>query len=341
MRVLVSAAWMGGAGGAERALHSILRALEGDHVDVVVRERLSGPYAEVGARVRVFSLFDWQWRWANMRTGLKGRLVQLVINPLRRRVLPRYDVYLQFFSGADLNDTVRAGVRLLIPSGNAIPAQVAARYDAIAMQAPDNMRFVPDGARAVLLPPPVFDLAERTEPPAVELPDRYYLTVFNPYGGVKGTDDLAAVVNAAPHPIVWCHSQATVKHTIPESLAKHPRIVHVEDATPAQLRYLYERCEGYVSVSKTEGFGWSIADALRYSPRVFGRAIGVLTFPEAVADQRVFTSETLIFPWAATTGHAVVGGETGWLSPNRFRQSLLEYGAPKPPRGDRRTGGRT
>lgn len=324
MRVLVSAAWMGGAGGAERALHSILRALDEDHVDVVIRQRLTGPYAKVGPRVRVFSLYDWQWRWANMRVGLKGALVQRVINPLRRSALPHYDVYLQFFSGADLNDTVRARVRLLIPSGNPVLPEVAARYDAIAMQAPDNVRFVPEGARAVLLPPPVYDLADHVEALDADLPDSFYLTVFNPYGGVKGTDDLANVVDAAPHPFVWCHSQATVQHAIPEHLAKHPRIVHVEDATAEQLRYLYERCEGYVSVSRTEGFGWSIADALRYSPRVYSRRIGVLTHREAAGLAFCQSRDDLNFSWPQDADAFCRQPQSlDWLSPTRFRHRLL------------------
>lgn len=327
MRVLISAAWMGGAGGAERALHSVLRALAEDQVDVVVRQRLAGPYADVGPHVRVFSLYDWQWRWANMRAGAKGALVQRVLNPIRRRILPGYDVYLQFFSGADLNDTIRVGVRLLVPSGNEISPETAARYDAIAMQAPDNVRFVPEGARAMLLPPPVYDLADHVEAPDVELPDRFYLTVFNPYGGVKGTDDLAKVVDAAPHPFVWCHSQATVAHTIPDHLAHHARIVHVEDAAPEQLRYLYEHCEGYVSVSQTEGFGWSIADALRYSPRVFGRAIGVLTFPEAHAIAGCQCDEALRFDWGASLmpkeHRSITGSRLDWLSAEGFRNELV------------------
>ncbi len=324
MRVLISAAWMGGAGGAERALHSVLRALAEDEVDVVVRQRLSGPYAEVGPHVRVFSLYDWQWRWANMHVGARGALVQRVLNPIRRRILPRYDVYLQFFSGADLNDTIRARVRLLIPSGNEISLKKAARYDAIALQAPDNVRFVPEGARSVLLPPPVYDVADHADAPDVDLPERFYLTVFNPYGGVKGTDDLAKVVDAAPHPFVWCHSQATVGHTIPNHLAQHPQIVHVEDATLAQLRFLYERCEGYVSVSKTEGFGWSIADALRYSPCVFSRRIGVLTFPEASVVGAVRVSEGLEFDWSdgPDPRPAREGRMLDWISGSTFRQRL-------------------
>lgn len=336
MRVLVSAAWMGGAGGAERALHSVLRALSDDQVDVVVRQRLSGPYAKVGSHVRVFSLFDWQWRWANMRSGLKGSFAQRVINPFRRMILPRYDVYLQFFSGADLNDAVRADVRLLIPSGNEVPSKVASRYDGIAMQAPDNLRFIPEDARTVLLPPPVYDLSDHAECPAGELPERFYLTVFNPYGGVKGTDDLAKVVDEAPHPFVWCHSEATESHAIPEALTDHARITHVVDATPAELRYLYERCEGYVSVSKTEGFGWSIADALRYSPAIFSRRVGVLTFPEADMTSKCEVSEKLQFDWTRkpqsveTADPSACGlHDLDWISPQRFRSTLADQSGRK------------
>lgn len=325
MRVLISAAWIGGAGGAERALHSVLRALAVDQVDVVVRQRLFGPYAEVGPHVRVFTLLDWQWRWANMRLGGKGKLVQRLLNPIRRLILPRYDVYLQFFSGADLNDTIRARVRLLIPSGNEISPEVAARYDAISMQAPDNVRFVPEGARAVLLPPPVYDVADRAEAPDVDLPDRFYLTVFNPYGGVKGTDDLAQVVDAAPHPFVWCHSQATVGHAIPDQLAQHPRIVHIEEATPAQLRYLYGRCEGYVSVSRTEGFGWSLADALRHAPAVYSRRVGVLTFPEVDGVANCVLSDDLLFDWIPQGVHDnhAKSRDLDFISGARFRLNLL------------------
>lgn len=324
MRVLVSAAWMGGAGGAERALYSMLRALSGDQVDVVVRERLTGPYAEVGPHVRVFSLYNWRWRWAGMRSGLKGRLVQSLINPVRRRLLPRYDVYLQLFHGADLKGGVRAGVRLLIPSGYAVTPEKAALFDAIAMQAPDNSRFVPPGVRSVLLPPPVFDLAEAAEPPVVKLPDKFYLTVFNPYGNIKGTGDLARVVASAPYPFVWCHSQATVEHEIPEELATDPRIVHVEDASPSQLRYLYEHCAGYVSVSKTEGFGWSIADALRYAPAVYSRRIGVLTFDEAEQAAPCELQDDLEFDWSADRSSQLPTAPRNlrWLSPRALRHTL-------------------
>ncbi len=323
MRVLISAGWLGGAGGAERALHSVLRALEDDDVDVVVRERLGGPLGTTGPRTHVYPPLGWRWRAAARETGLKGTLIQRIVNPVRSRILPHYDVYLQFFAGPNLNPTIRAGIRLLIPSGNEVPPEVAARYDYIALQAPDNDRFVPDGIPTVLLPPPVYDIAQSGEAPALDLPDQFYLTVFNPYGIVKGTNHLARIAAEATHPIVWCHSQATTQFAIPDSLAGHPNIVHVEDATPAELRFLYERCVAYVSLSLSEGFGWSIADALHYSPAIVARRIGVLTFPEALASCQCYLSDDLSADWGSMEARAHPSPRSlDWLSGQSFRRRL-------------------
>lgn len=277
LRMLISAGWLGGSGGAERALYSVLRALDGDRVDVVVREHLAGAWSITPAGVRVSSPFDREWWGAGHRKGAKGFVLQRVANPVRRVVHGRYDVYLQFLAGATISSAARADVRLVIPSGNAVAPEVADRFDAVAMQAPDNARLVPPGVRAVLLPPPVFDLATRRETPSVPVPDRYLLTVFNPYDPVKGLADLKRAADEAPLPFVWCHSQATLRFDIPVELREHPRIHHVTDATPAQLRFLYENCAAYVAFSRTEGFGWSAADALRYAPAVATRPIGVFS----------------------------------------------------------------
>ncbi|WP_202795216.1 glycosyltransferase [Janibacter sp. HTCC2649] len=240
---------------------------------------------------------DRGWWGSGHRSGFKGRVLQTVVNPVRRAFHPHYDVYLQFLSGAHVVPAATADVRLLIPSGNAVEPDVAQRFDAIAMQAPDNIQLVPKGARSVLLPPPVFDLAPSGERPRVDLPDRYLLTVFNPYDPIKGVTDLARAADAAPLPFVWCHSQATTRFDIPPELLHHPRITHVTDASPAEIRYLYERCAAYVSFSLTEGFGWSTADALRYAPAVASRPIGVFSNQAA---------------WQPGTSRITDDGEISW-----------------------------
>lgn len=326
MRILMSAAWLGGAGGAERALYSMLRALDCDQVDVVVRQQLAGKYAEIGPNVRVFSLYNWRWRWANLRHGAKGHLVQAALNPIRRQLLPHYDIYLQLFHGADLNDTVRASTRLIVPSGYRVNSEMADRFDAVALQAPDNCQLVERDTDVVLLPPPVFPLAERSIRPRVVLPEKFYLTVFNAYGPIKGADDLGWVAASAPHPIVWCHSSQTMEYPVPELLREHPNIVRIENASPEELRFLYEACEGYVSVSQTEGFGWSLADALRYSPRIYSRKLGVLSFPEPIVGEYCDLNDDLQFDWRHGERSGELPRELPWLSAAVFREAIQSVG---------------
>ncbi|KGN29034.1 hypothetical protein N798_15590 [Knoellia flava TL1] len=324
--MLISAGWMGGAGGAERALYSILRSLQQDEVDVVVRHRLDGEWSRATS-ARVALVDSPHWWGAGHEQGIKGRILQRVVNPARRLVHPRYDLYLQFLSGAFVAPAARASVRLLIPSGNQVPEHIADRFDAVAMQAPDNESLVPTSTRAVLLAPPVFDLAREAEPPAVALPDAFLLTVFNPYDPIKGMQDLAAVLATAPLPLVWCHSEATVKFEIPASLLEHPRIVHVTDANPAQLRHLYERCAAYVSFSLTEGFGWSAADALRYSPAVATRRIGLFSDEAAWRQPGVLTvGDDGGIDWKQLLGEACPPSrrDLGVIDGRTFRARLTE-----------------
>ena len=324
MKVLLSARWLGGAGGGERCLYSIVRALEADSVDLVVFHRLGGPLATIGPEVRVSSPTGWRWRGSASHSVIKGALAQGIVNPLRRRLSPGYDVYLQLFHGADLTQAVHAKVRLLVPSGNHIDAAKAGKYDFIALQAPDNLRFVPKGTPTVLLPPPLLELSGRAERPQFDVPDFFYLTVLNPYGAVKGLDDLVRAADSAPYPIVWCHSRRTVDFSVPPHLLAHPRIVPIEDPPLAQLRYLYEHCLAYLCFSRSEGFGWAVADALRYSRCVVSRPVGVLSFPEAQECPVMEVGEEWEADWQSLPQSPPGTGprELNWLSPERFRDTL-------------------
>lgn len=324
LRVLVSFGWLGGAGGAERALHSILRALAHDNVDVVVRRQLDGPLSTTPPSTTVYPMASWRWWGAALDVGWKGRLVRGIINPVRRRLQPAYDVYLQSLTGPTLAPTVRAKVKLIIPSGFPIPEAKMAHFDYVAMQAPDNVRMAPAGAATVLLPPPLYELADHSQPPPVELPDGYYLTAFNPYDPVKGVEDLSRALRDTPKPIVWCHSQRTLSFTIPDELARHPRLIHVDDPIPAQLRYLYENCLAYLSFSKTEGFGWSLADGLRYSTAVVTREIGVFSYPQAWQEGTIRVSEPWSVDWGSLpSARRTVARDLTFLSPEHFRARLV------------------
>ncbi|MFW5464504.1 hypothetical protein ACOCJ7_18185 [Knoellia sp. CPCC 206453] len=298
--------------------------MEVEEVQVVVREHLDGPWSRVPSATRVATSESVMWYGAGHQAGVKGRVLQLVANPIRRMLTRRYDVYIQTMAGANLASAVRAPVRLVIPSGNVVPAAMRAHFTAIAMQAPDNTRFVPPGMKSTLLPPPVFDLAPRAEAPSQDIPDEFLLTVFNPYDPIKGLSDLARAADEAPLPIVWCHSEATVRFEIPEELLLHDRIVHVTDASPEQLRYLYERCAAYFSLSLSEGFGWSTADALRYSQAVVTRAVGVFSNPAAQQPGVTLVSSPQEICWDSVLASAAPPGtrDLSLLEPSRFRARL-------------------
>lgn len=326
MKVLISANILGGAGGAERALYSILHALGGDGVDLVVRRRLPGELAAVPDGVRVRTPTNPRW-WGASHTGdLKAIALQQVINPMRRLSSSRYDVYLQFFAGAYVAPAARCGLRLLVPSGNKVPQGLASRFDFVAMQAPGNEALLDGATPRLLLPPPVLDLPDGSEGLHQSLPEEFFLTVFNPYDPIKGVEDLRTALRTTPLPIVWCHSDRSLSFDIPGDLANHPSVVHVCDATAAQLRHLYERTQAYLSFSRTEGFGWATADALRYSRAVVTRPIGIFSNQEAWQEGTFAVGHDWTVDWGAvlaTCGDAAARRDLDWMSAAHFRERLL------------------
>ena len=324
-RVLVSAGTMGGPGGAQRALGSILRALAEDDVDVVARKVVELPPVTDTAPRKVWNARHWRWLGAKSSTGLNGTVAR-VLNPVRTRVFPRYDLYLRLYQGVDVNRAAHAQVRLLVPSGNRVTLAEARGHDYVAMQAPDNAALVEDGAPLTLLSPPLYPLTDHADEPRGSLPDDFYLTVFNPYGPIKGADDLERAADRAPLPIVWCHSDRGITTDVPVALQNHPRVVHVLDPSPSELRWLYERCAAYLCFSKTEGFGWSIADGLRHAPVVVSRDIGILTHPAARSLSGVIrTGETWDVDWSTmpVTRGDLPDRDLTFQAPETFRRALV------------------
>jgi len=316
VKVLVSGRYLGGAGGLERALFSTLMALQNDQVDVVVAKRLGGPWGRTPPNAAVFDREDWRWRGASRFSH------DHPLNIVRRNILPKYDVVLQQKRGQDVTSTSRASMRLLIPAGNTI-TEPRPLFDYVALESPDNITLVGANTPTILLPPPVLPLSERAEKPQVKLPTEYFLTVFNPYSPVKGVDDLARAADSAPLPIVWCHSDRTLTFEIDPSLIEHRNIIHVSDADPSELRYLYEGCAAYLSFSRSEGFGWSIADALRYSRSIVSREVGVLSFPESHHDNVYLIGEEWDFNWSKIDRDAPrPARDLSFLSADRFRATL-------------------
>ena len=326
MRILISAGTLGGPGGAQRALSSILRACAQDEVDVVARKVVGDPPSGADAPRRVWDWRHLRWLGSKSTIGLNGRVAS-VLNPVRASLFPAYDLHIRLYQGMEVNRAVRAAVRLLVPSGNSIDVATAEAFDYVAMQAPDNASFVPDGVPTMLLPPPLYPVSDDVSAPSVEVPVEFYLTAFNPYGPIKGTDDLERAVADTRLPIVWCHSDRGVVNHVPDVLRDHPNVVHVCDPSPAELRWLYERCAAYLCFSRTEGFGWSIADGLRHAPVVVSRDIGILTHPAATELPGIVrVGDDFGVDWSTlpTTRGVLPDRDLSFQSPETFRARLVE-----------------
>lgn len=323
MRVLVSAHWLGGKGGAERELHGILHALSQDSVDLVYRVERGGQWAEVPRTTRARPVQHLRWRGGGANPGNRLRLAKPLVNFMRRGFGSHYDLHIALGHGPDISAASRATVRLLVPNGLDLRTHQWATGYRVALEAPDNDRYLAEDTPAVVLPPPYYDLAPLAlKPPDTPLPPRYLLTVFNPNSAAKGMDVLLGSVDDLPMPLVWCHRDDRMSFS-------HPNIIHVIDPPPEVMRFLYEGCEAYVSFSTTESFGYSLADALRYSRRIVSRPVGVLSFPEVrgMPGIHFVESDEWHVDWPSVFQGQRPDAPTrdlGWLAPNAYRDRLQQ-----------------
>lgn len=269
MRVLISAHMSGGIGGAQRGLTSWLNALAEHEVTLFTRRSVdSGFVVEFPHVERVVS-----WRFF----GRGGRIGRRLWPPLRRVTMPnqRFDLYIHFFAGEYLGDCCRATLKILQPSGNPT-GEIEHLFDYVISQSPDGLRLVSDPAKHRVVPPPTYWMADKAHP-VEDLPEDFLLTVFNPYSAdLKGDDILYDVMERSSRPLVWCHSSVSNGST--SNLVDLPNLIHMENVTQAQLRFLYQRCSAYVSFSRSEGYGWAVADAILSQKPVISRRVGVVSF---------------------------------------------------------------
>lgn len=196
-------------------------------------------------------------------------------------------MYLHFWQGRDLSGLFSAEHRFLIPAAGHLGGMEAG-FDWVLSESPGGVELLQDRSKHVVVPPPTYPLATRSEA-VPRLPERFLLTVFNPYSAVKGLEILGDAARTASLPIVWARSSHKAHRLLEIDLPD--TVLQIIDADPAELKYLYENCTAYVSLSKNEGYGWAIADALNEGKPVISRRVGVLTlFPEHLSGIYLYTS---------------------------------------------------
>jgi glycosyltransferase involved in cell wall biosynthesis len=315
MRILISTPYLGGAGGIERNVASTIRSLGGRHeIDVcATRHHLENGYDVKPVRGRVLPRRRWH------APSKSRRLVSVVwpaVRAVRRYRVARYDAYIYYRWGEDVQDQFRTGVRFVVPCGEDVRS-LEHRFDHVLLQAPGNLGWVNDPTKAILLPPPLDVPASRAEP-VPGAPDEFFLTIFNTNHARKGFDDLCAVAARSPIPVVWCRSTQFARPYIPSEL---DRLVVLDDLSQAQFRNLYGRCRAYISFDQTFGFGWSLADALQYGAPTLSRHDGVLTVPGLdVRGARTFDSIDELLELVQGDDFERVERDLDAVSPHRFVQ---------------------
>ena len=268
MKIAFSVAFIGGIGGLERNIYSVAQGLSSHQIDIYT----------IGVNAQGF-----------LPTGENVRISQAIVRPdkigFRTAQSTIYDLYIHFAPGAPvyLGDHIRSRKRAIIPGGNDV-RHLEHLFDYVICQAEDGIRYFDNLTKKVCITPPVVIPVNRTR--AVEnIPNEFFLTVFNPYALIreygdglkpcKGHDLVYEMADVFSLPLVWCHSNKSVK--VGQTIQEHPKIFHLQNIAQERLYYLYDKATAYVSFSREEGFGWAVADAIMFDKPIISRRIGVLS----------------------------------------------------------------
>ena len=163
----------------------------------------------------------------------------------------------------------QARCRVLTNAGNALRTT---GFDAVVVQSPSPMKM-PKGARVEVIPSPVFREPAGDLPPG--LPKDFVLSVFNPYGRVKGAYLMFRL--ARRFPLVWCLDDTTFpgRFDAVAKLAEMAGIRVLKNASRETIWALYGACGAYLCCSYTEGFGWSMAEAALMGAPIASRSVGI------------------------------------------------------------------
>lgn len=250
-RILISTTFFGGVGGTEKHLKALIEAMPDCLFHVRARE------------LRV--------------AGFTPATANFVVNwPLPAG--QAFDLYLYFAGGGKPEPEFgrhRFRKSLLETNGADVRA-MEGQFDHIAVQTGHFAKYCTQREKCIPAFPDVpSTFAARRE--AVELPARFFLTVFNPFSdALKGTETLYRAADAAAMPIVWCFSDKSGFDF--SGLPEHPNIIKKKNLSQAALYYAYEHANAYVSFSHMESFGWSLAEAFYLGLPIISREVGFLTY---------------------------------------------------------------
>lgn len=288
-RILISSAFFGGVGGVEKLLQSIVESMPDALFYVHARE---------------------------VRTeGFVPRTRNFLLNWLPAPGVP-LDLYVYLAGGgrpAYLGDRYAFAASIVDTCGADI-RDIEERFDWVAIQSGNASRY--SGREEKWIPAfPRVTLPAGREP--VNLPEKYFLTVFNPYSDkLKGGDVVFRAAEHAAMPIVWCYSDKSgLKFA---GLQKHPNVIQLKNLSQEALFHVYEHASAYVSFSLSESMGWSMMEAFYIGLPIISREVGLVSYIEDQPGITIYRDEAELIEQIGRSDFATTQYDYAYLDQNSF-----------------------
>jgi len=267
-RILISSAFFGGVGGVEKLLKSIIESMPDCLFYVHAREVRTEGFLPTTRNY----LLNW-------------------LPPVGASL----DLYVYFAGGGRptyLGDTYRFATSIIDTCGADI-RDIEAKFDWVAIQTGNAARYSKREEKWVLAFPTMrltFPVGRKP----VDLPEKYFVTVFNPYSDkLKGGDVVFRAAEHATVPIVWCYSDKSgLKFA---GLTEHPNVIQLKNLSQEELYYVYDHAMAYLSFSHSEGLGWSIAEAYYTGLPIISKEVGFVTYIKDQPGVFVYREEGELF----------------------------------------------
>lgn len=263
-RIMISTAFFGGVGGTEKQLKIFVESMPDCAFDIRAREIKGVGFTPLTSNYTV----NW---------------------PVSQGT--RYDLYLYYAGGgkpAFEGDRYHFRKKIIDTNGADIRS-IEHLFDHISIQTGNYGKYCNQHHKCIPMFPDVpasFPVRRK----AVALPERYFLTVFNPFSNeLKGNEALYRTAEAAAMPIVWCFSDKSGWDF--DNLPDHPNVIKMKNLAQEELYYVYEHASAYVSFSHMESFGWSLAEAFYLGLPIIAREVGFLTYVKDQPGIHIYQSE--------------------------------------------------
>lgn len=249
-RVVVSSVYFGGVGGTEKDIKSLIESMPESQF-FVFSENINSDG---------FIPNTWNY-WLNL--------------PLPRK---EFDLYFYCAGGgrAKLFDDKAIFNKKVVNTNASRITDIEDRFDHVVIQSENYPDFISQYDKRVLAFPDVISTFPSSRKPVV-LPDKYILTIFNPFSKhQKNYDTFINSADYSKYPIVWCYNDKTkVKH---DNLPDHPNVIPLKNLSQEELFFVIEHAQAFVSFSTYESFGWALAEAFFANIPIITKKTGFIDY---------------------------------------------------------------